>query len=129
MRLALLTTALALFAAPALARDPAVGLWQTEPDRAELTSHIRIDECGAALCGQIVAAFDPEGNPVTTPNVGKPLFWDMQPDGAGAYAGGTAWIPLLNVEAEASMALDDGHLVVQGCNAGVCTSQTWTRLP
>jgi uncharacterized protein (DUF2147 family) len=128
MRLSLLAAALAGLAAPAVAADPALGLWQTEPDRKDLTSHVLIDHCGAALCGQIVAAFDPEGNPVTTANVGKPLFWDMAPAADGAYAGGTAWIPLLNLNAEASMTLQDGRLTVQGCTAGICEGQTWTRV-
>jgi uncharacterized protein (DUF2147 family) len=124
-----LLLAAALFAAaPAFASDPAVGIWQTQPDRKDLTSHVEVRECGPALCGRVVAAFDPSGRKVTTPNVGRELFWDMSPQGGGAYAGGRAWIPLLNVEVEASMALSRGGLKVRGCKGGVCESQVWTRL-
>lgn len=120
---------LALAAGPALAQDPAVGLWTTQPDRKDLISQIEIRECDRALCGRIRAAFDKSGAPVTTKNVGRELFWGMKSRGDGTYSGGTAWIPLLNVEAAASMALSGGRLKVRGCARGLCESQTWTRRP
>ena len=41
-----LGVALSLGAGAALA-DPVVGVWKTEPDRKDLTSHIQISKCGA----------------------------------------------------------------------------------
>ena len=117
-----------LAAVPALAADPAVGLWQTEPDRKDLISHIQVRECGAALCGKILVAFDMSGQKVTTKNVGKELFWDMVPSGGGAYAGGTVWGPLLNVQAKATMQLAGNTLKVRGCKGIVCDGQVWTRV-
>ena len=86
---ATMATFVATTAALAKEADPALGLWQTEPDRKNLTSHVEIRPCGDALCGRIMAAFDPQGHPVVTPNVGKALFWDLRPEGAGQYGGGT----------------------------------------
>ena len=108
--------------------DPAVGLWQTPPDRKNLTSHIAVRLCGAKICGRIKAAFDPAGKQVQTPNVGKELFWNMTPHGDGAYSDGTAWVPLLNVQVRASMTLSGNRLTVRGCKGPICDTQIWTRL-
>jgi uncharacterized protein (DUF2147 family) len=107
--------------------DRGVGHCTTSPARKALISQIEIRECDRALCGRIRAAFDRAGIPVTTRNVGRELFWGMRSRGDGTYSGGTAWIPLLNVEAAASMALSGSRLKVRGCARGLCQSQTWTR--
>lgn len=118
----------ALMAGPALANDPAIGIWKTEPDRKDLTSLIEVRQCGATLCAKILAAFDPSGRKVVTRNVGKELFWGMTPLGGGRYSGGTAWLPLLNVRVDASMALSGGRLRVEGCKGSTCGGQTWIRV-
>ena len=124
----ILVTVSALLAGPALAADPAVGLWQTPPDRKNLTSHVEVRPCGAALCGTVVRAFDAAGRPVSTPNVGKPLFWDLKALGAGRYGGGTVRVPLLNVIAEAKAELSGDRMRVTGCKGLVCDGQVWTRV-
>ncbi|MDB4558686.1 DUF2147 domain-containing protein [Amylibacter sp.] len=124
--LVILSTMLS-FALPAAA-DPVIGLWKTEPDRKNLTSHIQIRQCGANLCGKIVKAFDPTGKEVKTKNVGKELFWNVQPVGNGIYKDGTVIVPLLNVKAKADMQLIGRKLKVTGCKGVVCDGQTWTRL-
>lgn len=113
---------------PAFAGDPAVGLWQTEPDRKDLISHIEVRECGQALCGKVQAAFDMSGQKVVTKNVGKELFWDMLPSGGGAYAGGTVWVPLLNLQAKATMQMAGNTLKVRACKGLVCDGQVWIRV-
>jgi uncharacterized protein (DUF2147 family) len=126
-------TALAALAAGAaladLADDPAVGVWKTPPDRKDLVSHIEIAPCGeGALCGRVLRSFNQAGERVETPNIGKRIFWDVEPLGGGDYGKGTAWVPLLNVNARANMTLKGDTLKVQGCKLAVCDSQTWTRL-
>lgn len=116
-----------LLAVPATA-DPVVGLWKTEPDRKNLTSHIHIRQCGPNLCGKVVKAFDPSGTQVKTKNVGKELFWDVKPAGDGNYQDGTVVVPLLNVKATASMRLQGSKLQVTACKGAICDGQTWTRL-
>lgn len=121
----ILSTLLTL-AMPAAA-DPAVGLWKTEPDRKNLTSHIQIRQCGPNLCGKVVKAFDPSGKEVKTKNVGKELFWGVKPAGNGTYKDGTVVVPLLNVKAKANMKLQGSKLKVTGCKGAICDGQTWTR--
>ncbi len=128
MRLFLAGAFLLLGVLPAFAADPAVGLWQTEPDRKDLISHIEVRECGANLCGRIQVAFNQSGQQVMTKNIGKELFWDMVPQGGGAYAGGTVWVPLLDVRAAATMQISGDTLKVRACKALICDGQVWTRV-
>ena len=128
MRSIIAAMMLLLAAAPAFAADPAIGLWQTEPDRKDLISHIQIRPCGESLCGKILTAFDMSGQKVTTKNVGKELFWDMSPNGGGTYVGGTVWVPLLNVQAKATMQLSGNTLKVRACKGLICDGQVWMRV-
>ncbi len=128
MRIGLIAVGMAFFAMRVWAGDPAIGLWQTPPDRKDLISHIEVRECGGDLCGRIKVAFDSSGQQVVTPNIGKELFWDMSPIGDGSYAGGTVWVPLLNVRAQATMRLAGDQLHVRACKALVCDGQVWARV-
>ncbi|WP_246039873.1 DUF2147 domain-containing protein [Sulfitobacter sabulilitoris] len=110
------------------ARDPLEGLWQTEPDRKKLTSHIEIRSCAAKFCGTVKAAFDRQGREVRTRNIGRDLFWNLETLGGGRYGNGTVHVPLLNVMALASMTLAGDRLAVRACKAGVCQGQIWTRI-
>ena len=123
----LLPLVLGSLAAPASA-DPMIGLWRTEPDRKNLTSHIRVEQCGPALCGTVAKALDAQGREVRTANVGKRLFWDLMPDGQGGYSKGTVWVPLLDVTARAKARLSGNTLRVTGCKGVVCDGQSWTRI-
>lgn len=108
--------------------DPALGVWQTQPDRKDLTSHIQVSPCGAGVCGTVLRAFDKQGREVTTANVGKRLFWDMTPKGNGAYEGGTVEVASMNLRARAKMQVQGNQMKVTGCKGPACFSQTWTRL-
>lgn len=120
--------AIAASALAAHASDPAVGVWKTEPDRKNLTSHIEVRQCGPNLCGKVLRAFDPSGKEVKTKHVGKDLFWGVQPKGNGVYENGTVIVPLLNVKAKAGMRLNGRKLTVSGCKGRLCDGQTWSRL-
>ena len=119
---------MSIIATAAQAKDPAVGTWATPPDRKNLTAHIEVAPCGTELCGRVARAFDQTGKQVSTKNVGKQVFWGMKPVGGGKYDGGTAWVPLLNVNAKAKMDLRGNTLKVKGCKGVVCDGQTWTRV-
>jgi uncharacterized protein (DUF2147 family) len=127
--LAPLALAASLLAAPAFAADPAEGLWKTRPDDNGNFGHVRIYPCEAALCGVIAAAFDGAGTPVTSPNVGKRMLWDMAPEGGGAYSGGKIWAPDRDRTYSSKMSLSGDTLSVAGCVAGglICRDQVWTR--
>lgn len=131
MRIALklAVAAIVLSAMPAFASDdPIVGVWKTEPDRKNLTSHIKITACGDKFCGQILSAYDSSGKEVQTPNIGKKLFWDVSSQGGGSYGGGEFWVPLINVDAVPQMTLQGDTLKVKGCEHHICAHQSWTRL-
>ncbi|WP_051927450.1 DUF2147 domain-containing protein [Ruegeria halocynthiae] len=118
-----------VFLSPGLAAgDPIEGVWKTEPDRKELTSHIQITACGDKFCGKILSAYDKSGKEVQTPNIGKKLFWDVASQGAGKYGGGEFWVPLINVDAVPQMTLQGDTLKVKGCEHHICAHQSWTRL-
>lgn len=113
-------------AVPAQA-DQLLGTWLTPPDKKGQVAHIEAHRCGDAVCGEIVRTYDNAGNPVTTPNLGKRLFWDMKQVSPGEYAG-MGWVPLHDVTFQGKMKVQGDRMVVRGCVAFVCQSQTWQRV-
>ncbi len=115
--------------APAYAKDSIVGVWQTEPDRKDLTSHIEVAPCGTGYCGRVLRAFDPTGAEVTTRNIGRMLFWDMKPQDNGTFGGGAAYVPILNVTtSNVALTLSGERLEVKGRVGLMRGKQVWTRL-
>ncbi|WP_170764290.1 DUF2147 domain-containing protein [Ruegeria lacuscaerulensis] len=128
IRKAVIPTAFIMLMPTLAAGDPIEGVWETEPDRKNLISHIKITACGDKFCGQIQSAYDSSGKKVQTPNIGKKLFWDVASKGGGKYGGGDFWIPMINVDVVPQMTLSGNSLSVRGCEHVVCGHQTWTRL-
>ena len=126
--LSALALVVAVGTSAAWAADPIIGIWLTPPDRKNLTSHIQISSCGDRFCGLSLAAFDPSGKEVTTPNIGKPLFWGLKRTGIDRYGGGTFWIPLVNMKVTPEMSLDRNSLTIKGCKMNVCEQSVWTRM-
>lgn len=127
MRSAILATVVSIAGGAALA-DPVQGLWQTEADKKGQVAHVQVYDCGAAaVCGKIVRAFDAGGAEIMTPNVGQRVFWNMQPQGQGAYEG-RAYVPAHDRAYDAGMRLGDNRLKVEGCLGPVCMGQTWQRV-
>lgn len=126
-RLAVLAAALMLAASPALAGDPVVGTWKTQPDDNGHFGLVRIAPCGSALCGTLTRAFDRAGKPVASASVGRQIVWDMQPDGAGRYGDGQIWAPDRDKTYASKMELSGDRLKVYGCVLGICRGQTWLR--
>jgi uncharacterized protein (DUF2147 family) len=124
----LLVGLLVLAPVSALAADPVVGIWQTEPDRKNLTSHIQISPCGEKFCGKVLKAFDPSGKEVMTKNIGKQIFWDAEAKGNGKYEKVMIWVPLLNIDAKGEMTLSGNTLKVSGNEGLISGSQVWTRI-
>jgi len=115
--------------APAYAKDSIVGIWQTQPDRKDLTSHIEVAPCGAGYCGRVLRAFDPSGAEVTTRNIGRMLFWDMKQQDNGTFGGGAAYVPILNVTtSNVALTLSGEQLEVKGRVGLMRGTQVWTRL-
>jgi uncharacterized protein (DUF2147 family) len=128
MRKFVLAAVFAAAAAPAFA-DPVEGTWRTRPDDNGNFGHVRIAACGAKLCGTLVRAFNGQGQPIESPNVGKQIVWDMEPQGNGQYANGKIWAPDRDKTYRSKMELNGNTLSVSGCVLGgaICRSQQWTR--
>jgi uncharacterized protein (DUF2147 family) len=115
-------------AVPGIAQaEPILGTWLTGPDNKQQVAHMQIVRCGAAICGTVLRAFDKTGQQVTTPNVGKRVIWDMQPEGGGAYRG-KVLLPLYRATVDGQFRVAGDSLTLKGCLGPVCKSQSWTRV-
>lgn len=118
----------ALIAGPALAADPVVGMYKTQPGDDGHFGHVEVYECGAAICGVIRKAFNSTGKEIPSDNIGKRMIWDMQVQGNGAYGKGKIWAPDRDKTYSSKMRLSGSTLKVSGCVIGICRSQTWTKI-
>jgi uncharacterized protein (DUF2147 family) len=131
MRATYLATALAaaaiLWASAAPAAD-VFGIWQTEKTDDGRYLHVEVHPCAGdagKVCGTIVGAF----GGASEANVGKPVIWDMTPDGPNAWDDGKVWKADEDKVYASKMALEGEVLEVSGCVlAGmICKSQDWSR--
>lgn len=109
------------------AADPLPGVWQTGPDGKDQVAHVVVERCTQAICGTIVRAFDAEGREITTPNVGKRVFWILHPVSEQRYEG-RAYVPAHDRAYDGALLLSGNRLTVQGCLGPVCMSQDWRRV-
>lgn len=118
---------LGAFSGAALAADPAVGLWKTQPDEGAY-AHVKMSECGNAICGVIARTFNADGE-YKSPNLGKRIVIDMVPQGDGQYRG-KVWRPSNNKTYIGKLDLRGNSLRLRGCVAGglLCSKQTWARI-
>lgn len=128
-RAALAAAALSLCAAaPALAADPAHGLWQTETSDEGRYLRVRVGPCGgdpARTCGVIAEAFNAPDSDV----VGKPMIFDMVAEGGGKYGDGRIWAPDDDKTYGANMQMKGADVLrVEGCVFVFCRGQDWTRV-
>jgi uncharacterized protein (DUF2147 family) len=128
MKLFTLTAAAVLLTAGAALADPIVGTWKTQPGDDGNYAHVDIKTCGAQICGVLGKGYDSAGNAIDSPNIGKPMIWDMTAKGGGQYAGGKIWAPDRDKTYNSKMALNGNTLEVSGCVLGICRSQTWSRI-
>ena len=124
MKIWVFAAAIALSATAALA-DPVEGVWQTQVDDGAY-AHVAIAPCGAKLCGTIARTFN-AGGEYASPNIGKPIVWDMVAKGDGAYGDGKIWQPSTDKIYRSKMALSGNTLKVSGCVGPICKGQTWSR--
>ena len=115
------------FAGTAMAADPAVGVWKTQPDDGSY-AHVKMTPCGGAICGTIQRTFNASGE-YKSENIGKQLVIDMKPDGSGKYAG-KVWRPSNNKIYIGKMTVAGNSLKLSGCVAGglLCSKQDWQRV-
>lgn len=124
----ILTAAVAVFGFVGAAwADPAEGTWKTQVDDNRY-AHVKMQPCGAAICGIIVKTFL-NGENYASPNIGKTLVIDMKPEGGGSYSG-KVWRPANDKVYTGKMTVSGNTLSLSGCVAGglLCKKQAWTRL-
>ena len=125
----MLLAALLICGAGAGLADPVEGVWKTKPDDNGNFGHVKITACGAAFCGKLVKAFDGSGAMIDSPNVGKPIIWDMVAYPDGLYDDGQIWSPDRDKTYNSDMTLSGDKLSVRGCVLGICRDGgTWTRV-
>lgn len=117
-----------LVATPAMAADPVVGLFKTQPGDAGNYAHVELFECEANICGVIRKTFDGSGSAISSDTIGKRMIWGMVPQGAGAYAKGKIWAPDRDKTYNSKMQLSGDKLEVKGCVLGICRGQVWSRV-
>lgn len=128
MKFLALTAAAVLMTSGAALADPVVGTWKTQPGDDGNYAHVDIKTCGAQICGVLGKGYDSAGNTIDSPNIGKPMIWDMKANGGGQYSGGKIWAPDRDKTYNSKMTLNGDMLEVSGCVLGICRSQSWTRL-
>lgn len=111
---------------PALA-DPVHGPWRTAPDDNGNTGIVEISDCGNRICGTLVQAFDGAGQTMSSPNVGRQIVWDMEPQGNGRFRNGRVWAPDRDQTYNARMQMEGDRLTVSGCVLVFCRDAVWTR--
>lgn len=127
-RLARLACALSLTATPALAADPVLGTWQTQPGDDGQFGFVTMAPCGSRICGTLSRAFDAGGTQIPSDALGRQIVWDMQPQGTGRYDDGRIWAPDRDKTYNSRMDLSGDRLKVYGCILGICRGQTWVRV-
>lgn len=120
--------AVALALPTAAMAEPILGTWLTGPDNKDQVAHMQISRCGEAICGKVARAFDNTGQPVTTPNIGKRVIWNVTPEaGAGSY-NGKVLLPLYGATVNGAFDVAGDRLTLRGCLGPICKSQNWTRV-
>jgi uncharacterized protein (DUF2147 family) len=128
MKKLMLAAAMVVMAGTAFA-DPVHGTWKTKPDDNGNFGHVKIESCGATICGTLVKAFDGAGKEMDSPNVGKKIVWDMVAYPDGLYDDGKVWSPDRDKTYNSDMTLNGDTLAVRGCVLGICRDGgTWTRV-
>jgi uncharacterized protein (DUF2147 family) len=138
MRSLIPALAVAAFAAPAFAADPAEGLWLVQSGSAK----VRIGPCAGRadrLCGAIAWVRDPkqavahdERNPDPAlrarPIMGLLMIRDFKAAGSGRWTGGKIYDPETGKTYDSKLKVErDGTLKVEGCILMICKAQTWRR--
>lgn len=125
MKSLIIAAALAVSATIAVA-DPVEGIWKTQPDDGAFAT-IEMTQCGAKICGAVKQAYNMQGQPIASDQIGRQIVWDMEPQGGGLYENGKILQPSSGRTYDSKMQLNGSTLEVSGCVFGICRGQTWSR--
>ncbi|WP_101068211.1 DUF2147 domain-containing protein [Roseovarius salinarum] len=122
--------ALLLAGAGAALAEPLEGMWQTSPDDNGHVGWVEVTTCGATLCGKLVKAFDSDGRPIESDNIGRKIISRTEPAGDGRYTG-RVYSPDRDKTYRSKLELSGDRLSVSGCVMGglICRDGgTWVRV-
>ena len=137
----LLALPLFVLAFSAAAAEP-TGRWKTIDDETgKVKSIVEVSKAAnGSLTGKVVEIVNSDRGPnplcdkCSGANKGKPvkgmtILWNLKPDGANQWAGGTILDPAKGKSYKAKAELQSGgnKLDVSGCVAFICRAQTWVR--
>ena len=127
---AALIAAAAAGAVQASAQAQPIGVWRNPKN----SVHVRIQTCGANVCGTVVwanaRAQEKARQGGTGRLVGTQLFREFRREGAATWAG-RVFVPDRNQSYSGTLRLaGPNQIVARGCLVGryLCRSQTWTRV-
>jgi len=138
----LLALPLVMAAMSASAADSAVGRWKTIDDKTgKVKSIVEISQAAnGTLSGKVVEILqsDRGPNPVcdkcdgankNKPVKGMTILWNLKPDGARNWSGGTVLDPAngKTYKSKVELHADGKKLDMSGCVAFICRAQTWVR--
>ncbi|MGJ8611424.1 MAG: DUF2147 domain-containing protein [Octadecabacter sp.] len=127
MKIFALTLAAVVGLAGAAFADDLEGRWNTPADDNGNRGLVEVVPCGAALCGTLIAAFDPSGAQMSSPNIGRQIIFDTVAQGGGEYRG-QVWSPDRDKTYNSRLQLSGNTLAVSGCVLGICRDGgTWMR--
>jgi len=124
--------------APAARAEGPLGVWLTK----DADAHVRIADCGGALCGTIIWLKDPidnaTGRPLadkhnpdpaqrTRPVLGLHVMYGMQPSGPDRWSGRFYNSDDGNTYAGNLIVLSPSTVKVEGCLI-ICMGETWQRV-
>ncbi len=128
-----LALVVAALAGAAGAAPSVTGVWKAQGD----DGLIRIEACGAGICGRIASASDPSAttdshnpNPALRDRAREGMvILKLKPVGPDRWGDGWIYNPDNGKSYRASIALaGDGRLRLRGCLVfPLCRTQTWTR--
>jgi len=138
----LLALPLVMAAMSASAADGAAGRWKTIDDKTgKVKSIVEITQAAnGTLTGKVVEILqsDRGPNPVcdkcdgankNKPVKGMTILWNLKPDGARNWSGGTVLDPAngKTYKSKVELHADGKKLDMSGCVAFICRAQTWVR--
>lgn len=129
MKRIVMTVACLVFAGAAVAANPLEGRWRTAADDNGNSGIVEVAPCGEKLCGTLVRALGPDGAEIPSDNIGKRIFWDMEPQGTDRYGRGRVWSPDRNQDYRAEMVLNGDTVELTGIALGglVRRKSLWRR--
>ncbi|QIE47321.1 DUF2147 domain-containing protein [Pseudohalocynthiibacter aestuariivivens] len=108
--------------------EPLLGTWRTAADDNGNSGLIKVDQCGAKLCGTLVKSYGPDGKEIKSDNIGRKIISETVNKGGGAYTG-KVYSPDRGKTYKSKLQLNGATLKVSGCVLGICRDGgTWQKV-